>query len=76
MENTEDDTYYYFIVDNSLQSVIEYSMKKSKAYPKALCKECKEEYEQKRKWHKFCSDYCRYKYFDKTHPRVKINEQV
>ena len=38
------------------------------------CEECEEEYEQKRKWQRFCSPRCRWIYFDKTNPRMRVHE--
>lgn len=47
-------------------------MSNIKVYKKVKCIECKNKYEQKRKWQKFCSAKCRWMNFDKTHPRIKI----
>lgn len=35
------------------------------------CLNCKKEIIKTRKWHKFCSDVCRYTYWDKMNPRMR-----
>lgn len=46
-----------------------------KIYSKTNCKNCGEEFIKTRKWKIFCSNYCRYDYYDKTHPRTNINDE-
>jgi hypothetical protein len=35
------------------------------------CLNCKTQFPVKRKWQRFCSDKCRFIYWDKQHPRTK-----
>lgn len=45
--------------------------KDTKSYSTAVCPECLEKFKLKRKWQKFCSGLCRYRKWDKDHPRIK-----
>jgi len=38
------------------------------------CLFCKQPFEKKRDWHKFCSSKCRYLYWKETHPYLNSEE--
>jgi hypothetical protein len=44
--------------------------KRKKEYPTAKCRECNENFSQKREWQLFCSSYCRYTHFTKKRQRM------
>lgn len=50
-------------------------MKEEKFKPKyRICKNCKNRFWATRKWHKYCSQTCRLKYWRKTHPYLTSEE--
>ncbi|MHA1215697.1 MAG: hypothetical protein ACTSPG_10385 [Candidatus Hodarchaeales archaeon] len=50
-------------------------MEKEKFKPKQrVCKYCKNPFWAIRKWHKFCSQSCRLKYWRETHPYLTSEE--
>ena len=55
------------------KTTIQKPKQQKSGYPKENCKNCGEIFDKTRYWKMFCSSYCKYDHFDKTHPRTKIN---
>lgn len=45
-----------------------------KKYTLVKCTNCNKLSKAKRSWQKFCSSNCRFAYWAKYHPRIKIND--
>lgn len=54
-----------------IMSFKEERKKAMKNYSQSSCEWCGEKFSVKRRWQKFCSSLCRFKDWDKNHPRTK-----
>lgn len=54
-----------------MSNIVERKKGTKKKYIFCNCEQCGEKYSQYRSWQRFCSSLCKFRAWDKKHPRTK-----